>query len=175
MTRRKFIDELHSLPTTNRLCASGQRPLKMGDIRRRQRKLGELCWSATVSRPAICARFAQFVFKVNDRIDDLIESAKEWHQATVLTYQSGPHVGTLTPAGWLDPAYGDHPKKGRCRLGSLVSTLPSPLRSPRRVLRRSSKFTRKTVKSSRGGEGFTCTTWNYCGMFMVHWWMFRRA
>ena len=114
MTQQEFADALQSFRTTEELSDSRQRPLKMEDIRRRQCKVGELCWLATVSRPDICVRLAQLASKVNSlrgsdtyQGNDLIETAKDRKQATVLEYQSGPHLCTLTLARWSDAAYGN--------------------------------------------------------------------
>ena len=121
-----------------------------------------VCWVATVSRPGIRARLAQLASKVNPvlasdiyRINDLIKTAKEsgarinrdlicrinnliyrLQQAADLKYLSGPHLGTLAPAGWSDPA-----AIGLFRSRSpLVS--PGPLQHFALVMR-SAKFMRK--------------------------------
>ena len=81
-----------------------------------------MCWLATVSRPDTCARPAQRALDVAAsegsglyRIQDRIETEKEWRQAAVLKYQSGPRPGSLTEAGWSDAAFGARSKEARCR------------------------------------------------------------
>ena len=62
------------------------------------------------------------------------------------------HGGTLSLVGWSDAAYGDLSQNGRCRLGYLIGIMSSSLSGPCHVLQWTSKFTRKLVKSSLGGE-----------------------
>ena len=142
--------------------------------------LGELCWLATVSRPDICARLANIASRVNVlqgcdiyRINDLIKTVKVWQPRTVLKYASSSkpmfppsgdalgrfrargerlHKGTLTLVGWSDAAYGKLSEDGRCRLGYIIGLMSSSLSGPCHVLQWTSKFTRKLVKSSLGGE-----------------------
>ena len=59
---------------------------------------------------------------------------------------------TLSLVGWSDAAYGDLLQNGRCRLGYLSGIMASSLSGPCHVLQWTSKFTRKLVKSSLGGE-----------------------
>ena len=54
--------------------------------------------------------------------------------------------------GWSDAALGTHGQDGRCRLGYLVGLMSSTLTGPVHILQWTSKFTRKHVKSSLGGE-----------------------
>ena len=142
--------------------------------------MGELCWLAGASRPDICARLAQLASKVNDlqgsdiyRINALIKNAKIDQPRTILKYASSSfplfparsdrkgrprsygerlRTGTLSLAGWSDAAYGDLSRNGKCRLGFLVGIMSSSLTGPCHVLQWASKFTRKLVKSSLGGE-----------------------
>ena len=62
------------------------------------------------------------------------------------------HGGTLSLVGWSDAAYGDLSQSGKCRLGYLIGVMSASLSGPRHVLQWTSKFTRKLVKSSLGGE-----------------------
>ena len=87
--------------TAPELWASTQRPLNMEEVRMHPCKLGELCWLAMVSRPEICARLARLASRVNSlvgsdvyQINDLLESAKEWLQATAFEYLAGLRLGT---------------------------------------------------------------------------------
>ena len=64
------------------------------------------------------------------------------------------HRGTLSPVGWSDAAYNDLSQSGKCRLGYLTGITSSSLSGPCYVLRWTSKFTRKLVKSSLGGEAY---------------------
>ena len=57
-------------------------------------------------------------------------------------------------AGWPDAAFGTHGQDGRCRLGYLIGLTSSTLTGPAHILQWTSKFTRKHVKSSPGGEIF---------------------
>ena len=62
------------------------------------------------------------------------------------------HRGSLTLVGWSDAAYGKLSEDGRCRLGYIIGLMSSSLSGPCHVLQWTSKFTRKLVKSSLGGE-----------------------
>ena len=62
------------------------------------------------------------------------------------------HGGAMSLVGWSDAAYGDLTKNGKCRLGYLIGLMSSALSGPCHVLQWTSKFTRKLVKSSLGGE-----------------------
>ena len=107
------------------------------------------------------------------RINALIKTAKTDELRTVLKYASSTfplipagigskgrprsngerlHSGTLSLVGWSDAAYGDLSQNGKCRLGYLIGIMSSSLSGPRHVLQWTSKFTRKLVKSSLGGE-----------------------
>ena len=65
------------------------------------------------------------------------------------------HGGTLSLVSWSDAAYGDLSQNGKCRPGYLIGITPSSLSGPRNVLQRASKFTRRLVKSSLGGEVYS--------------------
>ena len=142
--------------------------------------MGELCWLATVSRPDICARLAQLASKVNDlqgsdiyRFNALIKTVEIEQPRTVLKYASpsfplfpagvdskgrrrrkGERVrrGALSLVGRSDAAYGDLSQDGKCRLGYLIGIMSSSLSGPCHVLQWTSKFTRKLVVRSLGGE-----------------------
>ena len=53
---------------------------------------------------------------------------------------------------WQGPGDLDLSQNGKCRLGYLIGITSSPLTGPCHVLQWTSKFTRKLVKSSLGGE-----------------------
>ena len=82
LTQQKLTDALQSIRATKGNWASRECPRQLGEIRRRQCKLGEACCSATVASPNICARLAPLASKVNSLkgsdiywIDDLIKPA----------------------------------------------------------------------------------------------------
>ena len=58
----------------------------------------------------------------------------------------------MTLVGWSDAAYGRLSEEGKCRLGYMIGLMSSSLSGPCHVLQWTSKFTRKLVKSSLGGE-----------------------
>ena len=60
----------------------------------------------------------------------------------------------MTFVGWSDAAYGRLSEEGRCRLGYIIGLTSSSLSGPCHAPRRTSKFTRKLVKRSLGGEVF---------------------
>ena len=64
------------------------------------------------------------------------------------------HGNSPSLAGWSDAAYGDLSQNGKCRLGYLIGIMSSSLTGPCHVLQWTSKFTRKPVKSSLGGEAY---------------------
>ena len=128
-----------------------------------QCKLGELCWLATVSRPDICARLARIASRINAltgsdvyRINDLVKTVKTWQKATQLKYASSLQwddpSGAMALVGWSDAAYGNTTCVGKCRLGYLIGVMSSNLCGPCHIIQWTSKFTRKLVKSSLGGE-----------------------
>ena len=93
MTRQEFTGASQSNPTTKELWVSRQRTLR-------------------ALRPDICARLVQLVSKVKPlpgsdicQGNDLNLTAKEWRQPCVPEHQPGPHVSTLTLAGWSNAAY----------------------------------------------------------------------
>ena len=58
----------------------------------------------------------------------------------------------MTLVGWSDAAYGNTSCMGKCRLGYLIGVMSANLRGACHVIQWTSKFTRKLVKSSLGGE-----------------------
>ena len=58
----------------------------------------------------------------------------------------------MTLVGWSDAAYGDTSCLGRSRLGYIIGIISSNLCGPCHIIQWTSRFTRKTVKSSLGGE-----------------------
>ena len=154
----EFATNSQPLPTSPQLWAARQKTLSSDDVKLRRRKLGELCWLATVSRPDICARLARFAARVNSlqgsdvhRINDLVDIAKVWQRATVPKCGPCSHVGkpgrgseegemrrrsgaihseSMTPEGWSDAAYGEQPALGKCRLGNVIGLMSSTLRVP---------------------------------------------
>ena len=135
---------------------------------------------AFISRPDICARLARIAFRINAlqgcdvyRINDLIKIAKERQQATVLKYvsssQLGPdnlapwdakvrhrrkkiHGNDTAPAGWSDAAYGDQSSLKKRRLRNVIGLMSPNLCGPCHIIHWASKFRRKLVRSSLGGE-----------------------
>ena len=67
--------------------------------------------------------------------------------------------------GWSDAAFGTHTQDGRCRLGYIIALMSSTLTGPVHILQWASKFTRKRVKSSLGGEIFALSEmWDHMEM-----------
>ena len=138
-------------------------------IKLRQCKLGELRWVAAVSRPDICARLARIASRITAlcgsdvyRINELARVVTDWQQATapgrggkvptVLRKRGEKaHGGSTTLAGWPDVAYGDQSTECKSRLGYAVGLMSSTMEGPPHILRRTSKFARKVVKSSLDG------------------------
>ena len=58
----------------------------------------------------------------------------------------------MTLAGWSDAAYGTTTRMGKCRLGYLIGVTSTNLCGPCHIIQWTSKFTRKLVESSLGGE-----------------------
>ena len=58
----------------------------------------------------------------------------------------------MTLVGWSDAAYGGQSSLGDCRLGYVIGLTSSNLCGPRHLIQWTSKFTRKLVRSSLGGE-----------------------
>ena len=56
--------------------------------------------------------------------------------------------------GWPDAAFGTHGQDGRCRMGYLIGLMSSTIAGPVHIPIWTSKFIRKHVKSSPGGETF---------------------
>ena len=163
LTQKDFTEKLKPLGTSPRLWAARQKLLSPEDVKLCQCKLGELCWLATVSRPDICARLARIASRINAltgcdvyRINDLVKTVKTWQQATQLKYSSSLQwedpKGNMSMVGWSDAAYGNTTCMGKCRLGYVIGVMPSNLTGPCHIIQWTSKFTRKLVKSSLGGE-----------------------
>ena len=67
--------------------------------------------------------------------------------------------------GWSDAVFGTHTQDGRCRLGYIIGLMSSTLTGPVHILQWTSKFTRKHVKSSLGGEIFALSEmWDHMEM-----------
>ena len=62
------------------------------------------------------------------------------------------HCGSMSLVGWSDAANGGQSTDGKCRLGRVIGLMPSSSAGPSHVLRRTSKFNRKLVDSTLGGE-----------------------
>ena len=68
-------------------------------------------------------------------------------------------------AGWSDAAFGTHSQDGRCRLGYLIGLTSSTLTGSVHIPQWTSKFTRKHVTSSLGGEIFDLSEmWGHMDM-----------
>ena len=123
-------------------------------------KFGWLSWLATVSRHDVRARPAQSASKLSRlqgsdvyRINDPPKTAKERLVATVLKLDSRPGSGwALALAGRSAASYGDQTEEWRRRSGFLVGPQPSSPRGACHILQRLSRFTRKSARSSSGGE-----------------------
>ena len=101
-----FTDALKPIPAPPSSLASRRRPLPLEEVRMRQRKLGELCRLATVSRPDTCACLAQPAARVGTlqgrgiyRINDLIKTVKKWRRGTILKYASSSLSSEVAPRG----------------------------------------------------------------------------
>ena len=193
VTQKNFADMLCMIATTPSLWKERNRPLDGEELQVCQSKLGELCWLATVSRPDICARLARFSSNLNNlqvidlyRINDLIKKVKAGQSDYVLKYHAGSpadtksssrypnkdwgkpsmiHEGAMTMVGWSDAAFGTHTQEGRCRLGYIIGLMSSTLQGPVHIIQWTSKFTRKHVKSSLGGEIFALSEmWDHMEM-----------
>ena len=111
----------------------------------------------------------------NYRINVLARAAKEWRKTALSKYASASdpskcfgfdgkavidmrireerlHCRKMSLIGWSDAAHGGRSPGGEFRLGYAISLMSSSLTGPRRISHRSSKFIRKLVKSSLGGE-----------------------
>ena len=195
VSQKNFTDLLSPIETSPSLWKDRNRPLDDEELQVCQSKLGELCWLATVSRPDICARLARFSSNINGlqvidmyRINDLIKKVKMGQDDYNLKYQAGMlansrpslqnpdrdwgkttpiHENTMMMVGWSDAAFGTHTQEGRCRLGYIIGLMSSALTGPVHILQWTSKFTRKHVKSSLGGEIFALSEmWDHMEMIM---------
>ena len=107
------------------------------------------------------------------RINDLVTTVKKWQPATVLKYVSSGKLdqgalaqrhgdvrhrkeringNAIALAGWSDAAYEDQSSMGKCRLGYVIGLMSPNLRGPCHIIHWTSKFTRKLVVSSLGGQ-----------------------
>ena len=101
LAQDEFAKNLQLLPTSPHLIAARHETPPIEDIKLRQCMLGEICWSAAVSRPDICARSARIASRVDSlqgsdvyRINDLTKPAKVWQKAAILRYFSSSHTDT---------------------------------------------------------------------------------
>ena len=62
------------------------------------------------------------------------------------------HGNAMTLAAWSDAAYVDQSSMGKCRLGYVIGLMSPNLYGPCHIIHWTSKFTRKLVESSLGGE-----------------------
>ena len=180
LTQAGFTQNLQLLPTSSGIQAARRKILPPEDINLRQRKLGGLCWLDTVSRPDIGARLARIPPRVNFsegsdvyRRNDLVNKAKVWRNATILKYSfpSSPEApargavdgrlrsraetmqcGPMSLVGWSDASSVEQPAEGNRRLGYVLGLFASTLKSPCHIVQWTSKFTRKLIKRSPGGE-----------------------
>ena len=113
-TSGRFLDPVDpgEFPTAPAFRAPRLRPLSSEEITVRQRNLAEFCRLATAFRPDICSRLGPLAARRSSvyggdmyRVNDLVETLKEWQQATILLFASTSH----TPS----PARGD--SDGRVR------------------------------------------------------------
>ena len=58
----------------------------------------------------------------------------------------------MTLVGWSDAAYRNQSTEGKCRLGYVIGSTSSTLKGLCHISQRATKFTRKMVESSLGGE-----------------------
>ena len=65
LTHEHFTKNLTRLPTSPELWADRKNSLPMDATELLQRKLGELCWVAAVSRLDICARSSRIASRIN--------------------------------------------------------------------------------------------------------------
>ena len=128
-----------------------------------------------VWRPDTCARLDRLAPKVNSlqggdiyRINDPIKTAQVWQLPAISKYVSPSHANepakgdvdgrlrtrsnkmrgsAMSFAGCPDSAYGDLSKDGWRRPGYTIKLMSLSLSGPNHILRQSSKFARKRVKS----------------------------
>ena len=181
LTRVAFTQNPQPFPTSEGLWAARQKILSPEDIELRRSKLGELCWSATVSQPDIRARLQRITTRANflrggdiaTRADDLVKTVKARQHSAPLRYSSSSnpgapargdadgrirsrgdtiYCGTLPLVGWSGAAYGDKSAEGKPRSGYVIGLMSSTPKGPCRILQWTSKVTRKLVENSLGGE-----------------------
>ena len=179
-SNQEFKKGLRPIPTSLDSWSARQRPLLFDEIGVCQCRSGKLCRLATVSRPDISARLSRIAPRMSPlprsdccRINDLVKTAKDRTQATVLKYAPAPHP--------LIQARGDFDGRMRARgekcvvvqwllrdglMRRMVTSilradagvalqvgLLSPTNSgPCRIPQRASVFTRKLVRIISGGE-----------------------
>ena len=118
LTQADFSSKLVPLGTARALWAARRQLLSPEAVLRCRRKLGELCWLATTSRPDICARLTKLAPKGNSirrrdtyRVDDLIKAEQGWQPGAISKYASSSKP--------RDPARGDVGGCGRARGGKM--------------------------------------------------------
>ena len=102
LTQAEFAQQLELLDAPPALWKRRRNPLTGKEKWLRQRKMGELRWLATASRPDICARLAQLASKVNGLkgsdiyfVSDLFKTVEVWQPRAVLKYASSPFPFSL--------------------------------------------------------------------------------
>ena len=150
---------LRTMSTSSELRVSRRRPLPAEETRQRPRTLGELRWLSAVSRPDTRARVARLASRMKSLEGrdaygryGLFKTIESRQALTSLKYSSGPCLRTLTLAAWSDTAYSGKGRESPCSLGLRTAFLPSSLGGTRRVFHGSSRFTRRTLTGSIGGE-----------------------
>ena len=95
LTQGFFFEEHGISPHFSGITGRLEGPVSRDETKTRQRKLGEVCKVAAVSRPDICARLARTASRGNSlcgsdayRINELVRVAKERHEATAYKYVS---------------------------------------------------------------------------------------
>ena len=125
LAHEEFAQNPQPLPTSSGLWAARRKILSPEDIKLRRRKLGELRWSATVSRPDICVRPAWIPALGKSLqgcesycINDLVRTVKVWEQAAIMKYSfsSNPEA----------PEFGDvDSRRRRRRKRCILEQFPS--------------------------------------------------
>ena len=91
------------------------------------------------------------------RINETIKTAKIWTDQLIVWFRSTLDVSRLQMVGFCDAAYGSHQSDGKSRLGYIVGLSDSIVGGQFHPLCWASRFTRKTVKSSLGGEIYSAS------------------
>ena len=96
VTQKALTDLLRPIDTSLSRWKDRNRPLSEEELQICQRKLGELCWLATASRPDICDCWAHFSAKLKSvqgidiyRINDLIKTVKKGQSDCALNFFAG--------------------------------------------------------------------------------------